>query len=199
MFGNFKKIVLVLVTSAPITKASKNGKEILEKILCIYYLFCVYNDKKNKVKALINSKNKVNAITLIYVAKLCLKICYTNVKAQKIENFSLEIFKMVLANFKVENKQSHIWYFQKTFLLADVSLKMILEIFFFILSNANIFFQEKKLMWRFYAIPEALFITKRVLFISKKKFVKMVLNIKSETFVLCIAVLKILLLGLSLY
>lgn len=44
-------------------------------------------------------------MTLINIAKLGLKVCYTDVGAQKIDSITLEIFEIVLASFHIENKQ----------------------------------------------------------------------------------------------
>ena len=62
---------------------------------------------------------------------------------------------------------------------------------FFTLSNADIEFGEKKLIWRSYNIAEALPITKWVELIDKKEFTKTALDEKSETFVVHIAALKV--------
>lgn len=43
-------------------------------------------------------------MTLIYTAKLGLKVCQTDVRAQKIEGSTFKIFKILLANFEVEDK-----------------------------------------------------------------------------------------------
>lgn len=48
-------------------------------------------DKKN-FQALINSGNKVNAMTSTYAAKLDLKVQKINVKAQKINSLSLKTY-----------------------------------------------------------------------------------------------------------
>lgn len=56
------------------------------------------------MRALINLGNKVNAMTLIYIAKLSLKVCFTNVKAQKFDGFILKTFKIVLVKFEVKDK-----------------------------------------------------------------------------------------------
>lgn len=42
-------------------------------------------------------------MTAAYVLKLGFKICSTDVKAPKIDGFTLEIFKMVLASFQIED------------------------------------------------------------------------------------------------
>ena len=45
---------------------------------------------------------------------------------------------MVLASLQVEDKLGRTRYFQETFLLADISVKVVLEMPFLTLSNANI-------------------------------------------------------------
>ena len=55
------------------------------------------------------------------------------------------MFGMVLASFQVENKLGQTRYFQKTFLLADISMEVVLGMPFLTLSNANIQFAKKKL------------------------------------------------------
>lgn len=68
---------------------------------CIPYIHYLVHFKKNQVKtqALIDSDSKVNAITWSYVTKLGLKIRVTDVRAQKIDGFTLETFGMVLVSF----------------------------------------------------------------------------------------------------
>ena len=82
-------------------KVSKKDFIVLDQIFYIYYLI---QFKKNKVQALIDFGNKVNIMTPKYVSKLDLKICLSNVKVQKIDGFIVNIFKIVLASFQIENK-----------------------------------------------------------------------------------------------
>lgn len=87
---------------------------------------------------MINLGNKINTITLAYAAKLGLKIRKTNIKAQKIDNSTLETFEIVLANFQMKNKLNRIRFFQKTFLVVKTTLEMIFGMFFFIFSDVDI-------------------------------------------------------------
>lgn len=96
----FKKLVLVLAISALVTEASKEDV-VLKKIPYIYYPFCFHKDKKNEVRALINSNSKFNAMKPAYISKLGLRVRRTNVGAQKIDNFTFEMFGIVLASFQV--------------------------------------------------------------------------------------------------
>ena len=80
----------------------------------------------------------VNAMTLGYASKLGLKVRPTDVRAQKIDGSTLKTFEMVLASFQVEDKLGRPWFFQETFLLADLSVEVVLGMSFLTLSNANI-------------------------------------------------------------
>ena len=80
-----------------------------------------------------------------YIAKLSLKVCLTNVKAQKIDSSLLKTSGMVIAGFQIEDKFGRAWFFQKSFLLGNTSMEMVLEMPFLIFSNANIQFAKKKL------------------------------------------------------
>ena len=73
-----------------------------------------------------------------YTLKLGLKIRPIDVRAQKIDGSTLKTFGMVLASFQVENKLERPRFFQETFLLADLSMEVVLGMPFFTLSNANI-------------------------------------------------------------
>lgn len=188
VLSKLKNLVLVLANSLFVTETSKEDNT-LEKILYIYYLIWF---KKNKVQALFDLSNKVNIMTSAFTSKLRLKICHTNVRAQKIDNFTLEMFEMALASFWRKDKLGRARFFQETFLLANISTKVVLVILFLNLSNANIQFIEKEFTWRFYTTTEALPTIKRVEFIDKRKFVKVVLNKDSENFVIYIAVLEVL-------
>lgn len=91
----------------------------------------------------------------------------------------------------LQDSQKSVRFFEKTFLLTDINIKVVLGIRFLVLSNTNIEFTKlEKLMWRSYIIVEALFTTSRVKLIDKKEFAKEVLDKNSETFVIYISALK---------
>ena len=81
-----------------------------------------------------------------YSKKLGLKIWKTNIGAQKIDGSALEIFKMVIANFQMEDKGDRPKFFQETFLVADTKFKVILEMLFLKLSNADVSFGKEILI-----------------------------------------------------
>lgn len=78
---------------------------LLKYAPCIYYPLRFKKDQ-TKVQALLDSSNKVNAMTSDYMASLDLKIRPINIKAQKINNSILSIFDIALISFRVNNKLS---------------------------------------------------------------------------------------------
>ena len=59
------------------------------------------------------------------------------------DDSALDIFKMVITDFQVENKASRPRFFQETFLIADTKFEVILKIFFLKISNADILFNKE--------------------------------------------------------
>ena len=162
----------------------------LEQVLFIYYPLRFSKDTAD-VRALIDSGGEVNAMTPAYASKLSLRVRHIDVRVQKIDGSTLQAFRMVLANFQVEDKLEKTRFFQETFLLADISAEVVLDILFLTLSNADVQFVEKELTWRSYTTAEALPTTKRVEFINKKEFAKAALDENSETFVVHVASLNL--------
>lgn len=79
------------------------------------------------------------------------------------------------------------WFFEEIFLLADICLKVVLEILFMTFNNAVILFLEQELIWGSYTIVETLPITKQVELIDKKEFTKTVFNKNFEVFIIHMA------------
>ena len=77
-------------------------------------------------------------MTPAYASRLGLRVQRTNIGAQKIDGSTLKTFGMVLASFQVEDKLGRARFFQKTFLLANISAMVVLSMHFLTLSNANI-------------------------------------------------------------
>ncbi len=69
-------------------------------------------------------------------------------------------------------------------MFIDTNLKIVLRIFFLTFSDTNMWFTKKKLEWRNYAAIKALFITKKVELINKKKFIVATLDKNAKTFVI---------------
>ena len=96
---------------------------------------------------------------------------------------------MVIVNCSAKDKLGKIRFFQKTFLLANISLEVVLEMLFLTFSKANIRFAERELVWRTYTAAEALLTTKRVEIINKREFAIAVLNADDEIIVVYVAAL----------
>ena len=90
------------MTSLLVTEASKEGQMFLEQISCIHYPL-YFQKNIVGVRALINSGSEVNTMIPAYVLKLSLKVHSTNVGAQKIDDYILEIFGIVLTSFQMED------------------------------------------------------------------------------------------------
>ena len=124
------------------------------------------------------------------MAYLCLKVRVTNIGVQKIDGFSPAIYSIIIAAFQVVDKLGRSRFFQETFLLADISIEVVLGIVFLTLSNANVEFAKKELIWRIYTTKEALPFTSQVKIIDRKKFAKAALDENVENFVMYVNSLK---------
>ena len=158
-----------MATSALVTGASKEAPEmVLDRVPCIHYLVQFQKNKERAtIQALIDSASEVNAMTPAYAKQLGLWTQRTDIGAQKIEGSSLATYGMVIAAFEVKDKFDRARFFQETFLLADTSMKVVLEMPLLTLSNADIQFAEKKLTRRSYTAKEALPTIRRVKLIRK--------------------------------
>lgn len=114
-----------MATFASMTKANKKtnpnnpeGSE-LQQVLCIYsfVLFC-----KLQVEMLINLDSKVYKIWPSFAKKLVFYLCNTNVNVEKIDNHTLKMFGIVIALFRADDKDGKSCLFEKTLLLADMSI-----------------------------------------------------------------------------
>ena len=72
---------------------------VLDRVSCIYYLVSFWKDKDKDILALLDSKSKVNARTLAYMAQPSLKVQKTDFDAKKIDGSLLAIYHMVIAAF----------------------------------------------------------------------------------------------------
>ncbi len=126
-----------------------------------------------------------------YTAKLGLSTQKTCVGAQKIDGSPFETYDMASASFSLQDSLGRVRFFEETFLLADTSIKIVLEMPFLSLRNANVEFAELgKLTWRLYITTKALPTTSQVKLIDKRKFTKATLDENSETFLVYVATLE---------
>lgn len=61
---------------------------------------------------------------------------------------------MIMTRFLIQNSLEKIRFFEKIFLLANISMEVILEMPFLSLSNTNIHFSNEKLIKRSYTTVE---------------------------------------------
>lgn len=117
---------------------------VLQHILCIRYSiqFSGQKDQVHTVKALLNSGSKVNAMTLVYAAKLGLTTQKTIVGAQKINGLVLETYSIVSVRFWLQDSLEKVRFFEETFLLTNISLEVVLGMSFLTLNNEDVKFVE---------------------------------------------------------
>ena len=147
------------------TETSKEDDVALQRVPYVHYPIWF---KKKEVQVLINSGSEINTMTPTYASRLGLRVYCTDVGVQKIDGSTFQTFGMILANFQVEDKLRRAWFFQETFLLANISAEVVLGIPFLNFSNTDVQFIEKELTWRSYTTDEILPTTKRVELINKK-------------------------------
>ena len=158
-----KKLVSSTVTSTPMTetrreavetaeiagkgrdgKESKNEYSNLARVPCIRYPITIQK-KFVPVSALLDSGSEVNTIHPTYTQELGLSMKTTDVGAQKIVSTMLDIFKMVIAVFSVMDKANRVRFFEETFLVANISPKVVFGIPFLTMKGAHIDFLGRKL------------------------------------------------------
>ena len=88
----------------------------------------------------------------------------------------------------MEDKGGRPRFFQEIFLVADTKFEVILEIFFLKINNADVTFDERTLMYKFYTTSKALSTTERVQLFNLKKFVIAALDVDSKPFVVYVAI-----------
>ena len=141
------------------------------------------------MRALIDSSSKVNAMHPAYATKLGLRARKIDVGAKKIDRSHLETFGMVIADCSVEDKLRRVRFFQRTFLLSNIDLEVVLGMPFLTFGKVDIWFAERELVWWTYTAAEALPTTRRVEIIDKREFAVAALNVDDETFVVHVAAL----------
>ena len=126
-------------------------------------------------------------MALAYTKKLGFRVRKTDVGIQKIDGSILETYSMVIAGFQVQDKFGKARFFQETFLIADIRVKVVLGMPFLALSKVELDFIKKELTWKAYTIANALPTIKRVQIIGPKEFAKAALDLDQEVFVVHVA------------
>lgn len=157
------------------------------------YIWYPIQFQKNQKEINISVKfgSEINAMTLVYIKKLGFVIWKIDIDDQKIDDSALMTYYMAIVRFLLKDKLRRDWFFEKIFLLANISMKIVLKMPFFTFVNADIRLIIKKLVWRNYIVVEALSTTKKVEFINKNKLSALILDKNKETFVIYITTLLI--------
>lgn len=87
----------------------------------------------------------------------------------------------------MDNKKRRSGFFEKIFLLDDISIDIALGISFFTLNNVKINFIGYYIYLKIYTIAKILLTIKQVELIRKKKFATVAFDLKDEIFILYIA------------
>ena len=98
------------------------------------------------VLTLVDLSNKVNIIYPNFDQELGLSIRPIDVSVQKIDGSTLNTYWMVVAAFLMTNKANRVKFFEKTFLVPNVSLEIVFGMPFLTLSGANVDFLD----WEFH-------------------------------------------------
>ncbi len=180
-----KKLVAVSATSTSMT--DKKTEEELERVPCIRYAITF----KNQTEALLDSGSEVKAMSQAFAQWLGLKICKTDVGAQKIDGTTIKTYGMVVSTFWVSDRDGRERFFEKNFPLADVKSDIVFGMPFLTISNAHVDFQARDLQWRSYTTRDVLLTTRRVEQIGKKEFAAAALDPEHEAVVFRVAALNI--------
>ena len=92
------------------------------------------------MSALLDLSSEVNAIYPTLARELELSIRLTDVATQKIGGTMLDTFRMVVTAFSVTDKANQVKFFEETFLVANVCLKVVFKMIFLTLSGLNVDF-----------------------------------------------------------
>ena len=109
----------------------------LEQIPYFRY-FITYKDW---TMALLDLRNKVNAMSQAFTFQPGFKMQKTNIEAQKIDDITLEIYEIVVSTFFMLDKDKRKRFFKKSFLLTNVNPDIMLEMLFLTMNNVDIDFQ----------------------------------------------------------
>ena len=95
--------------------------------------------------ALFDSRSEFNTIHLIFVKEQGFFIRPIDIKTQKIDNTMLNTYEIVFVAFLVTDQVNQVRFFEKTFLITNISLEIVFGMLFLILNSANINLLEQNL------------------------------------------------------
>lgn len=119
----------------------KKTEEKLEQVPYIQY-FVTFKDQ---IKALLDPGSVDNTISQAFTHSLGLKLWKTNIRAENIDNTTMETYEMVVSIFSVSDKDDRERFFEESFLLADVKPDVVFEMPFLAMNNIDIDFQAQNL------------------------------------------------------
>ena len=128
------------------------------------------------VSMLFDLGSKINAIYSTFAKELGLPIRPIDVGAQKIDGTILDTFGIVVAVFSVADKANQVKFFEKTFLVANISPEVVFEMLFFTLSGVDIDFLGWEIRWRTYTTKKFLPTTRCIELVGKKEFAAAMLD-----------------------
>lgn len=76
------------------------------------------------------------------MTKLGIRICKTNIDAQKIDCSRLEIYEIVIILFQIDKRNEKSSFIEETFSFTDILMNVAFEPLFLILSNVKINFND---------------------------------------------------------
>ena len=126
------------------SKESEGEYLNLTQVPCIWYPITF---KKKSVLALLDLCSEVNAIYPTLAQELGLPIRPMDVRVQKIDGTMLDTYGIVVTTFSVTDKANQVKFFEETFLVANVSLEIVLKMPFFTLNGADVDFLGRELRW----------------------------------------------------
>ena len=99
----------------------------------------------------------------------------------------LDTYGIVVIAFFVTNKTNRVRFFKETFLVANISLEVVLGLLFLTLNSADIDLLRRELWWRTYTTQKALPIIRCNKLVRKKEFAAIAPDSKHEILVVQIA------------
>ena len=97
---------------------------------------------------------------------------------------------MVVAAFSMKDKANRVRFFEETFLVANISPKVVFGMPFLTLSSANVDFLGWELRWRIYITEKVLLTIRRIKQVGKKEFAAVALDPNHGTYVVHIVCLS---------
>ena len=133
-------------------KTNKDNKNLETNLTWILYIQYSIIFWKKSILTFFGLSNKVKAIYPTFAKELGFSVRHIDVVAQKIVSTMLDSNRIVVAAFSLTNKANWIRFFEETILVPNVRSERVLEMFFLILSNADVDFLDQKFRWRTYII-----------------------------------------------